>query len=153
MDPNISTAELYRSYVSRASDYSVGQIDFLLVACQIVYPYIDASMLNDMIHTVIALRRRDVFYAYDQNTPPARERVDAPTDCAVAVAQALLPGRTPAFYRRFRELDAPTLHALFTAHAVPALIVRDDEPFPNVSNTALINSRHCIAYVSGRRRA
>ena len=141
-DENVSDLELYRSYVSRATDYTPAEFEFLLLACQVHYPFFSGEQIHTIIGMMIALRSKNVFLQYSK-LPPQRfvKHIDT-TDCAVSVARALKPNLAKSWYSQFRGCSASHLLKLFGQAGIPAIYVARGQIAPNISNVAIITDSH-----------
>jgi len=123
-DSNVTNDILYGSYVSRATDYSPEEVDFLMAACQQHYPYYSADHVAVMIRTMISLRDRVEFEKWSvMRIRPFVVTVDSATECAVNCVRAVRPGRTKAYYAQFRNLPRGYLVALMQQEGIRAKAV------------------------------
>jgi hypothetical protein len=123
-DENVPNSVLHGSYASRATDYSEGDVDFLIAACQEHYPYLQSDHICAMIDTMISLRDRKVFDRYSRlRLAPMSLTVDTVTDCALNCVRALRPGRKPSYYRQFRGMPAENLVEKLRGDGIPAVLV------------------------------
>jgi hypothetical protein len=105
-----SNAELYKSFVSRATNYTESERDFLVVACQAMYPYYDASTIVSMIDLIIAMRDRSCFERYSvMRVKPFEIVVDTRSGCVENCLRAVRPRWSKSRIRSYRGLDAPEL--------------------------------------------
>jgi len=119
-DSNVTNAVLYSSYVSRATDYSDEEVEFLIPACQRHYPYLSSTSVCTMISTMIDLRNRSVFETYSKiPVKPFSITVDTQSGCIVNCVRAIRPGRQPSFYRQFKGQRPDYLKALLDQNHIP----------------------------------
>jgi len=121
-DANVSNDILYGSYVSRATDYSEEEVDFLMVACQQHYPYYGSDHIALMIRVMLAIRERGEFDRWSVlRIKPHLVQVDSVSNCAVNCVRAVRPGRSKAFYNQFRNLPADYLVQLLLDNGIEAV--------------------------------
>nr|UYL94499.1 MAG: polyprotein [Leptosphaeria biglobosa flavi-like virus 1] len=121
-DSNVTNDILYGSYVSRATDYSEAEADFLLAACQVHYPYYSSDHISMMIRTMLSLRERKEFEKWSVvKLKPFTVSVDAESDCAANCVRAVAPGRSKQFYNQFRNLSQRYLVQLLLDHGIEAV--------------------------------
>jgi hypothetical protein len=141
-DSNVSNAELFASYISRATDYSDSEVEFLLKACQIHYAYYSSSQVSVMIDTMIALRDRSTFEKY--SVIRLKDHfiiVDTKSDCAVNCVRALRPGRSHAYYRQFRGMRLDYLVQELQREGLP-VVVSDGGIYEQPVNTVVLSDSH-----------
>jgi hypothetical protein len=119
-DSNVSNKVLYSSYISRATDYSDSEVEFLLRACQIHYPYYTSSQISVMIDTMIAIRDADLFWKYSViKIKPHVVTVDTKSNCAANCVRALRPGRTRSYYAQFTGQSLEYLIPILDRELIP----------------------------------
>jgi type VI protein secretion system component VasA len=147
-DSNVSNAELYNSYISRATDYSDAEVDFLLVACQQHYPHYAADAIATMISVMISLRRRSTFEKYSKlKLKPFAISVDTERDCVENCLRLMYPRWPKNKIRQFRRLERHELVHLLREEGVPYKLV--DGPFDRIdSNILYISEFHARVKVT-----
>jgi hypothetical protein len=147
-DANVTEETLYRSYVSRATDYSDAEVEFLLVACQVHYPFFSSSQISVIIDFMISIRTRAVFVRYSKlRLPEFAITVDTESNCLMNCVAALRPGKPKWYYRRFRSLHISQAKALLDAEGIPYVIV---DNFDETVGKIMLTSTHAkviIRYV------
>lgn len=146
-DTNVTNAVLYSSYVSRATDYSDEEVEFLIPACIVHYPYLSSTSVCTMISTMIDLRRRSVFEQYSKiPVKPFFITVDTQSGCIVNCVRAVRPGRQNSFYRQFKGQRPDYLKALLDMNNIPWVDFKPmmEEPV----GVILLESNHARVRVS-----
>jgi len=122
-DSNVTNNILYTSYISRATDYSPEEVDFLQQACQVHYPHYSSDQVATMIQTMLSLRDRREFEKYSViRIKPHVISVDTQACCASNCVRAVRPGRTKEYYRKFMHLPADSLHQLLLDEGIDAVL-------------------------------
>jgi hypothetical protein len=123
-DPNVTDDTLYRSYVSRATDYSSGEVEFLNAACQVHYPFFSSPQIDVIITFMVTLRQRSVFYAYSKlKLPEFAIAVDTQENCLSNCVAAMRPGKPKWYYRRFRGLHLSKAKELLASEGIPFVVL------------------------------
>lgn len=105
-----SEAELYNSFISRATNYSDDEVDFLIAACQNHYPYLSGSTVHMMINTIVSMRNRPTFSKYCKLKLKTHYiAVDTQKDCVVQCLRILRPKWPKWKLAQFRNLDSVEL--------------------------------------------
>jgi hypothetical protein len=141
-DTTVSETVLYNSYVSRATDYSESEVEFLKAACVSHYPFFSTSQVTEIISTMLSLRD----FSYFCKTSRIKYKtsyiaVDTRENCASNCVRAVLPGRSRAFYRQFEGLNAEALSGKLSEYAIPHCVT-DGTPIPSVANMIFIGTGH-----------
>jgi len=132
-DSNVSDQELYRSYCSRATDYSESEVSFLLAACQQHYPYYDGDVIATMISTMLKLRDHDSFMEFSKvQVKPHSVSVDTSRNCVENCLRAMYPNRPKQWRAQFRSRTSCELKAMFEMHGVPFVYV--NSPYGQMSS-------------------
>jgi hypothetical protein len=141
-DPNVTNTILYTSYISRATDYSEEEVDFLLNACQVHYPHYSSDQIALMIRTMLALRDRGEFERYSVlRIKPHVVSVDTYAGCAVNCVRAVRPNRRKAYYNQFKHLSPSALLQLMHDEGIAAELAR---PGQDVDRGVIaIDGTHC----------
>jgi len=144
-DTNVPNSELYSSYISRATDYSESEVEFLVRACQVHYPYYEADQIETMIAVMMLLRDRDQFERYSVLAiNPHQVHIDPRKNCAASCVRALVPNRPPSFYRQFSSLSLDALVERLQYFDIPFFIVPPGTVAPNLANTILLTQNHAV---------
>lgn len=141
---------LYASYVSRATDYTPAEIEFLRIACAQMYDFFNASEIDVIIHFMISLRSYDFFVKYA--TAPAANAaiiINPASNCLAQCVKALRPLMPKWKLRQFAAADYPTAKALLSHEQIAFVEVSNGEVFdkPPV-NTILLSPGHAKLYLS-----
>jgi len=132
-DENVTTDELYRSYISRATDYSDADFEFLLVACQQHYPHYTATQIFSMIDTVVKMRDRDYFGKYCKlRVPESRVVVDTKTNCLMNCVRALRPRMPKKELRKYSQLTIEDAKFQLREDGIPYHEVTSGDPAAEV---------------------
>ncbi|AZF86095.1 polyprotein [Sclerotium rolfsii alphavirus-like virus 3] len=141
---NVPTAELHRSYVSRATVWPAEIQEYLRHVLPVHYPDFTGEQVELVLRIAHFLRDWRFFRATHDFVPVVKLTVESETDCAVTVARAVFPGRDRQFYRRFRGRDAASLVALFAEHGVSARLVPSLSLADPTLTGVLVSPTHCL---------
>jgi len=141
-DSNVSNNVLYSSYVSRATDYDDEEVEFLVNACQIHYPFYSSAQITVMIDTMIQLRIRSTFDKFSVvRLKDHIITVDSKSDCAANCVRALRPGRPNSYYKQFRGMKQENLIELLMREGIPCLRI-EGNLFEEPVNVIIISKTH-----------
>jgi len=140
-DENVSALTLWRSYVSRATDYSETEIEFLRAACQQHYDFYSAEEVYSVIDFMVSIRDYTTFIKYC-DAKPVVFTVDVNKGCLAACVKVLKPRHGPAYYKRFRALSLEDAKLILQVEGIPFIDVSYSMPHPIPVNTILLNSSH-----------
>jgi hypothetical protein len=140
-DTTVSTATLYNSYVSRATDYSPEEVEFLTHACASHYPFFSGTQIQEIISTMLRLRN----YAFFSKTSAIRLKeayvaVDTKDNCVSNCVRAIRPGKSRTYYRQFDGLNLQQLAPLLDSEGIPYVIT--DLPIQQSTNVIYICNNH-----------
>lgn len=127
-DENVAWEELFQSYISRATVYPASVQRFFRIALPDIYTDFNDEEIDIVLRFAAHLRNRAYFKKYSTPVVSQKLIIDAPTDCAVAIAKHILPSRPARFYHQFRGCNQYALAAVFEKHThIPVLTT--DTPY------------------------
>ncbi|AZF86093.1 polyprotein [Sclerotium rolfsii alphavirus-like virus 1] len=141
-DVNVPTAELYQSYISRATMYPAEIQRYFRAILRVTYEDYNDEEIDLILRTVAHLRGKRFFEEYSTPRSQPRMRVEAPTDCAVFVAKFLIPGRPARFYHQFRGRTALGLQNVFLRYGITSEIFPDSTFVPPHADGLIITPSH-----------
>lgn len=123
-DENVTVDELYRSYVSRATDYTEAEVSFLSAACQAHYPHYQAEVIDMMIHTMLSMREKEVFVRYcTLRVKPFSIAVDTRSNCVEQCLRLMYPRWPKSKLRDYRGREMSELRVMLQSDGVPFRVV------------------------------
>jgi len=142
-DENVSTDELYRSYISRATDYDPDEVEFLRTATQIMYPFFSGDECAQIISYMVKLRNYR-FFRRSYPKKPVAVVLDPKKACLVECIKALRPNQSRSYYRRFSCLDLDSAVRMLEDHCFKFVVVEDfPSPFRMQSRVIYLSKNHC----------
>lgn len=147
-DVNVPDGELWRSYVSRATNYSEAEVEYLYRATAIHYPFFEPDECVAIVDYMLALRKPAVFFA----SLGAVEAlvVDTKSRCLESAVRALRPGKSKNFYRQFRLRSFEDAKRALESNGIPFFVVPDGPvPLSHLpTNVVLLSHKHARAVIT-----
>jgi hypothetical protein len=143
-DENVSVLELYRSYISRATDYDAEEVEFLKIACPLLYPFFTGDECAQIIAYMMSLRHWK-FFRHSYTKKVVAVVVDPKKACLAECVRVLRPNKPRSYYRRFLNLDVEAAARLLTDEGLAYHIVEGTpKPFYMESRILYLSRRHCV---------
>jgi hypothetical protein len=142
-DTNVNVDDLYQSYLSRNTVYTEEDLRILYPAALSMYPDLTVEHADVIMRTVAHLRERSFFNRTQTPQKQVTWAVDAPVDCAVAVAKHVFPGRPARFYHQFRGGTRDQLANVFNNLGVSVTLCERMSEVPQGVPGVVISFDHC----------
>jgi len=143
-DSNVSVKELYQSYISRATDYSSDEVQFLQLACPMMYPFFTGDECSSIIAYMLRLRNWSFFRA-SYPTKPVNVLLDPRKACLSECVRYLRPGHTRRYYRQFSMLSLSEAEALLREEGINYVVVENTStPLRYEQKTLYLSKNHCV---------
>jgi len=143
-DVNVTVKELYQSYISRATDYSTEEVEFLKVACPMMYPFFSGDECANIIAYMLKLRNYK-FFTRSYPTKPVSVVLDPRKACVSQCVRLVRPNRTRNYYRQFLSLSIEEVSKLLSEEGIAHVVV-DNLPSPIRLRPGVlyVSKKHCV---------